>query len=79
MVYIYVGGFHIVATKAEASPYKRPQAYWRDLEVVTAELKRYLEDEGCSTERGWMPTARELVEAGRGDIRYALSVSLMSH
>ena len=64
-----------MAAKAKASPYKRPQSYWKDPAVVTAELWEFLEDEECSTERGWMPTSRELRHAGREDIRYALSVS----
>lgn len=72
----FAGGFRSLAKKAKAKNKRRPAAHWKDPVRVVNALMAYLRDPACLTEAGYLPTARELREAGREDLRYGISVCL---
>ena len=59
---------------ANLDVHHRPIHHWKDPQVVVTELENYYTSKDCPTEKGFMPSSRELLMAKRGDLRYALSV-----
>lgn len=89
----YHGGIHFFASKLGLKSYKRrPNGFWSNIESVRGEIQEYVTtqvgDDGV--EQLIMPTAQDLLEAGRSDIvravrlhggfhKVALSIGAVSH
>lgn len=89
----YHGGIHFFASKLGLKAYKRrPNGFWSSIESVRGEIMEYVTtqvgDDGM--EHLIMPTAQDLVEAGRSDLvravrlhggfhKVALSIGAVSH
>lgn len=87
------GGIHFFASKLGLKAYKRrPNGFWSDIESVRGEIMEYVttHEVGDGREHLVMPTAQDLVEAGRSDLvravrlhggfhKVALSIGAVSH